>query len=114
MKGLAWFRALKVSPRRRPLVLLLLLGLLFELCVLVGVLASPLLHEWMPRLPVRTADMLALTVRYRQSLYRHEDDLRIGECAPRLSLRTATGERLDLAALRGKRVALIFARDGSG
>jgi hypothetical protein len=100
--------------QRRPLAGVFLAGLLFELCVLAGVIASPLLQDWMPRRQAGTEDPTLLFVRWRQSRYRREADPAVGEKAPPLTLRGQAGERLSLADLQGRKVALVFAQDGSG
>lgn len=100
--------------RRRWLVRILIGGLLFELCVLAGVLASPWFEGLGPRLPMRAEDPAALLVQWRQSRYRRQEDPRIGEKAPRLALRTPSGGRVELTDFRGKKLVLVFARDDSG
>ncbi len=99
---------------RRPLVVCLLAALLFELSLLAGVLAAPFFQEWLPRRSLPMDDTTAMLVRWRRSVFHRELDPRVGEPAPPLTLRGASGERLDSAAFRGKKVALLFARDGSG
>jgi hypothetical protein len=99
--------------RRHPLVQILLASLLFEVCVLAGVLGSPLLQDWMPRRLARSEDLAMPLVRWRQSMYDRKADPAIGEKAPRLTLRTPTGGRWEPADLQGRRVVLVFAKDGS-
>ena len=103
-----------VRKTRRPLVFILASALLFELSLLAGVLASPLLREWMPRRATDVDDAAATVIRWRESLYHRDRDPRLGELAPHLCLGGDPGPRISLAALRGKKVALLFARDGSG
>jgi hypothetical protein len=102
-----------VRATRRPLVLCLGVALLFELSLLAGVLVSPIFREWMPRRAVPLDDATAMLVSWRRSVYHQMRDPRVGELAPPLTLWRPTGERLDLAALRGKKVAILFAKDGS-
>jgi hypothetical protein len=98
---------------RHPLVRVLLASLLFEVCVLAGVLGSPLLQDWMPQRLAQSEDPTMLLVRWRQSMYDRDADPAIGQKAPPLTLRTPAGERWALTALRGKKAVLVFARDGS-
>jgi hypothetical protein len=104
--------ATAVRRTRRPLVWMLASALLFELSLLAGVLASPLFRDWMPRHSNAVDDATALVIHWRQSLYHRDRDPQLGMPAPRLSL--GGSPPLSLAALRGKKVALLFARDGSG
>jgi hypothetical protein len=105
--------ARSMGATRRPLVLCLGVALLFELSLLAGVLVSPFFREWMPRRAVPMGDATAMLVSWRRSVYHRVRDPRAREAAPRLTLRRRSGERLDLAALRGKKVAILFAKDGS-
>jgi hypothetical protein len=104
----------RVRAARPAVVRVLLAGLLFEGCVLAGVLASPWLEGWRSPQPVLSEDPMALLVQWRHSLYRQEADPPVGDKAPRLSLQSSTGGRTDLADLRGKKVVLVFARDDGG
>jgi hypothetical protein len=114
MRSLECFAPIKAALKARYLVVVLLLaGVLFEASTLLGVLAAPFVPGWIGPPPVRTAGVVSLMVAWRQSVYRREDDPRLGMKAPPLSLQTPTGRRLKLTDLRGRRVALLFARDGS-
>lgn len=97
---------------RRPLVLGLGAALLFELSLLAGVLISPLFHQWMPQQSGPVDDATRLMVHWRQSVYHPVSDPRVGEIAPPLTLRLPSGQPMDLAALRGRKVALLFLQDG--
>lgn len=99
---------------RCPLVICPLAGLLFALSLLAGVLASPVFEEQAPRSLLPARDPTAMLARWRQSVSRPENDPPAGTMAPRLSLRAAAGPPLDLAGFRGKKVALLFVRDGAG
>ena len=99
---------------RRPLVLALAGALLFELSLLAGVLASPFFQDWLPHRTLSLDDTTARLVRYRRSVAPPELDPRVGEPAPPLALQTLTGPPLDPKVFRGKKVALLFVRDGSG
>jgi hypothetical protein len=113
MRLLACGAADKAVPKGRSLVVVLLLaGLLFEACGLLGVLAAPFVPGWMNPPLTRAHDVASLMVTWRQSVYRREEDPRVGAMAPPLSLQTPTGQRLQWADLKGRRVALLFARDG--
>lgn len=105
----------RALPVRRPLVVLLGAGILFEMCVLLGVLASPLVEGWVPNRAsaAAVANPQAHALRWRQSQYLKGNDPRVGEAAPSLRLRTASGQPLDLRSLQGRKVAILFARDGS-
>src|SRR5690348_16260480 len=102
------------SPPRRPVVAFLLAALLFELSLIAGVLVSPIFQDWMPRRSGVMDDSTAEIVRYRRSVTNGARDPWLGELAPPLDLRTFNGQRLGDAAFRGKKVALLFVRDGSG
>jgi hypothetical protein len=112
VRRLNWARGM--GKARRPLVACLLAALLFELSLLAGVLASPFLQDWMPRRGLPMDDTTAKLVRYRRSVAHGECDPHLGEPAPPLALRTLGGQPLDPAVFRGKKVALLFLRDGSG
>ena len=99
---------------RRPLVLFLLGALIFELSMLAGVLASPFFRQWMPRGKMPVDDATAMLIRWRQSMYHRVLDPAVGQPAPPLTLTNGTGRHLTLAELRGRRVALLFTRDGNG
>ena|SRR5207302_5361260 len=99
---------------KRPLALCLLAGLLFEGCVLAGVLASPFFREWMPRSRGAADDAMALLARWRESMARPADDPRPGAPAPPLRLVSLAGQPIRPADLRGKKVALLFAKEGGG
>jgi hypothetical protein len=115
MPTLAQLVATKGVPKlQRPLLRFLLAGLLFEMCVLVGILFSPLFQLWMPRPLVAATDAVSQIQRWRQSVYTRERDPRVGDKAPRLSLQSESGQRFSMADLEGKKVALIFIKDGSG
>src|SRR5947209_8753706 len=111
--GMRWAASRAPRATRRPLVLCLGVALLFELSLLAGVVISPFFREWMPRRAMPMDDATAMLVHWRQTVYHRARDPRIGEAAPPLTLRRPSGQRLDLAALRGKKVAILFLRDGS-
>lgn len=104
----------KAALKARCLIVVLLLaGLLFEACALLGVLAAPFVPGRIDRPLGRAAGAASLMVAWRQSVYRRENDPRVGIKAPPFSLQTPAGRRLKLTDLGGRRVALLFARDGS-
>src|SRR5262245_11806928 len=107
--------AAKLAPRRRsPIFGILLLGLLFEVCVLVGVLASPFVREWMPRPSGQATSPLAMMTSWRESTARKEDDPRLGARAPKLELFTPDKQPVELESLAGGKVALVFLKAGCG
>jgi hypothetical protein len=113
MRVLACGAAVRAVPKGRSLVVVLLLaGLLFEACGLLGVLAAPFVPSWMNPPLTRAHDVASLMVTWRQSVYRREEDPRIGVTAPPLSLQMPSGERLQLRDLKGRQVVLVFASDG--
>ena len=107
-------RALAARKTRRPLVAALLAGLLFELSLLAGVLASPFVQAWTPAALAPMDNAAAMLARWRQGLSRRESDPRLGGKAPELDLRAPAGQPVTLADLRGKKVALLFVPGGGG
>jgi hypothetical protein len=99
---------------RRLLGRLLLGGVLFELSLLAGGLAAPLIEGWTPQPSGSLADPATLLAEWRHSVAPPEAELTPGQPAPPLTLRTSRGASLNLAALRGKKVVLLFAKGDSG
>jgi hypothetical protein len=102
------------ARRRSPIIRILFLGLLFEVWVLMGVLASPFVREWMPR-PARSAeDPLTTMADWRMSISRSDRDPRLGARAPELKLFAEDRQSVQLGGLAGKKVALVFLKAGCG
>jgi hypothetical protein len=101
-----------VRPRRFAIPLLSAV-LLFQGCLLAGVLLSPLVEMWRP-LPADRVDVAGQVARWRRSLDQADHDPRAGDGAPLLRLRSPSGAPVDAASLRAKRAAILFVRDGAG
>ena len=93
---------------RRSFVPALLAVLLFEVTMLGGRWVAAR-HE----LPVRVeTDSLLQMAAWRHGRGRPASDLRTGDPAPPLQLRTADGRRA--ASVTGRPLAVVFLQDGSG
>ena len=107
-------RALAAPEPRRPVMTAMLAGLLFELSLLAGVLASPFFEARAPGALAPVDDAAALLARWRRGVSYFGRDPRPGETAPGLALRTPGGQPVGLADLRGRKVALLFVPSGGG
>ena len=104
-------------PPRRSLVPQLLSALLLLLCLTAGLALSPLVsaHElFRPHTASADSDLGEEIARWRRSVYRPEDDPRLGAPAPALGLRAERGRKFELADLAGGGAAIVFLGSGEG
>lgn len=103
-----------VWKARHPVMATLLAGLLFELSLLAGVLASPFFEARTPAALAPVDHAAALLARWRNAMVHPWLDPHPGQPAPELALRAPAGQPIRLADLRGKKVALLFVPGGGG
>jgi hypothetical protein len=100
-------------PRQRSLAPLLLIVLLFQGSLLIGRSLGGFRHV-QPGASTTARHAPAPIIRWRRSLSDRRLDPPLNRPAPAPRLLTPTGQPFHWDSVRGRKVALLFAREGSG